>query len=153
MITRFTQRRPSHYRYCWRVGSSQNARGSTAAGRAGCRSSEPSPNTAASPSCSPASCNCRIFPSGEKRRRREPQSDQPPLTTLFGSDKVRFSGTAVSPDPVVEHGVLGHAVRSAELLHPASVVAVQHLLADAGAVRAETPGVVLVVRHQLMLEE
>lgn len=44
-------------------------------------------------------------------------------------------------------------MRSAELLQPASVVAVQHLLADAGAVCAGTPGVVLVMRHQFMPEE
>lgn len=40
-----------------------------------------------------------------------------------------------------------------ELLHPASVVAVQHLLADAGAVGAGTPGVVLVTSAQVMFEE
>lgn len=59
----------------------------------------------------------------------------------------------LSPYPIVEHSVLGHAVRSAELLQPASVVAVQHLLADASAVCAGTAGVILVIRYQLMLEE
>lgn len=58
-----------------------------------------------------------------------------------------------SPYPVVEHGVLGHAVGSAELFQPASVVAVQHLLADPGAVGAGTPRMIFVTRHLLVLEE
>ena len=58
-----------------------------------------------------------------------------------------------SPYPVVEHRVLGHAAGPAELLHPASVVAVQHLLADAGAVGAGTPRVVLVTGRQVVFEE
>lgn len=59
----------------------------------------------------------------------------------------------LSPYPIEEYCVLGHAVGSTELLHPASVVAVQHLLADAGAVGAGTPGMILVTRSQVMFEE
>lgn len=58
-----------------------------------------------------------------------------------------------SPYPIVEYSVLGHAMGSTELLHPASVVAVQHLLTDAGAVCAWTPGMILVTRGQVMFEE
>lgn len=58
-----------------------------------------------------------------------------------------------TPYPIVEHSVLGHAVGSTELLNPASIVAVQHFLADAGAVGAGTPGVFLVTRGQVMFEE
>lgn len=54
--------------------------------------------------------------------------------------------------PIVEHSILGHAVRSAELLHPASIVAVQHLLANARAVCAGTPRVILVTRGQVLYE-
>lgn len=58
-----------------------------------------------------------------------------------------------SPYPIVEYSVLGHAVGSTELLHPASIVAMQHLLADARAVGTGTPGLVLVTRCHVMFEE
>lgn len=41
----------------------------------------------------------------------------------------------------------------AELLHPASIVAVQHLQAEAAAVGAGTPGMDVVARGQLVAEE
>lgn len=58
-----------------------------------------------------------------------------------------------SPYPIVEYCELRHAVGPTELLHPATVVAVQHLLADARAVGAGTPGMILVTRHHIVLEE
>lgn len=53
--------------------------------------------------------------------------------------------------PIVEYSVLGHAVGSTELLHSASIVAVQHLLANAGTVAAGTPG--MVTRSHVSFED
>lgn len=64
-----------------------------------------------------------------------------------------FPTTVTPSHPIIEYSVLGHAVGSTELLHPASVVTVQHLLADARAIGAGTPGMILAARHQLMFEE
>lgn len=58
-----------------------------------------------------------------------------------------------SPHPIVEDSELGHAVGSTELLQPASVVTVQHLLADAVAVGARAPRMILVARCQVLLEK
>ncbi len=63
------------------------------------------------------------------------------------------SSETLSLYPIVEDSILGHAVGSTELLHPASIVAVQHLLADARAVGAGTPGMILVTRRQFMFKE
>lgn len=52
---------PFQYRCCG--GFSQNACSSSAACRTGCRNYGQTPNTAASRSCSPASCSRRISPS------------------------------------------------------------------------------------------
>ena len=52
--------------------------------------------------------------------------------------------------PVEEHRVLGHAVRPAELLHPAAVVAVHHLLTHTAAVGAGPPGAQAPGRHLLL---
>lgn len=59
----------------------------------------------------------------------------------------------LSPYPVVQHSVLGHAVGFTELLHSASIVAVQHLQAEARAVRAGAPGMDVVTRRQLVPKE
>ena len=61
-------------------------------------------------------------------------------------------------DLVEEHGEHGHAVGLAELLHPASEVAVDHLvvhhvLTDPRAERAGTPRAVLVLLGQVVFEE
>lgn len=162
---------PFQYRYCWCVGSSQNAGSSTAAGRAGCRNYGLNPNTAASHSCSPVSYNCHIDPSGQRRKKKPEEREK------MGKDMKDFKKETQphwiyskalplvqwramysvvghpSPYPIVEYSVLGHAVGSTELLHPASVVAVQHLLADAGAVCARTPRMILVTRCQVTFKE
>lgn len=167
---------PFQCRYCWCVGSSQSAGSSTAADRAGCRNYGLSLNTAASQSCSPVSYNCHIDPSGQERRgrgeekrggggerrwRKTCKDKKRKTTTLniqYGTPlgsmvhNVQCRGT-LSLYPIVEYSVLGHAVGSTELLHPASIVAVQHLLADAGAVGAGTPGMILVTRCQVMFKE
>ena len=61
-------------------------------------------------------------------------------------------------DLVEEHGEHGHALRLAELLHPASKVAVDHLLVhhvltDPRAEGAGAPGAVLVLLGQVVFEE
>lgn len=75
------------------------------------------------------------------------------ITTVHRKRHSPWFNGIQSSYPIVEYCVLGHAVGSTELLHPASVVAVQHFLADAGAVGAGTPGVILVTRRQVMFEE
>lgn len=54
--------------------------------------------------------------------------------------------------PIVEYSVLGHAVGSAELLHPASIMAVQHFVTYTAAVGAGSPRVVLAARLVVCFE-
>lgn len=68
----------------------------------------------------------------------------------FSSTTCKLEGC---PYAVVQDSVLGHAVGFTELLHPASIVAVQHLQAEARAVGAGTPGMDVVTRGQLVAEE
>lgn len=143
------------YRCCCCFDSSQSAWSSTAAHTAGRRSCALSPNTAAFRSCCPASCNSRIFPSEQDRRRRRRRrwAAGEHIIIIIIISNSSFHNMHPSPYPVVEHGVLRHAVGSAELFQLASVVAVQHLLADPWAVSAGTPRMIFVTRHLLVLEE
>lgn len=61
--------------------------------------------------------------------------------------------TQVSPYPIIQHSVLGHAVGFTELLHSASIVAVEHLKAEARAVSAGAPGMGVIPRCQLIPKE
>lgn len=84
-------------------------------------------------------------------RRSQEEARKRVRTRWTGSGT--FSSTAVSPYAIVQDSVLGHAVGFTELLHPASIVAVQHLQAEARAVGAGTPGMDVVTRGQLVAEE
>lgn len=138
----------------WCGGSSQNACSSTAAGRTGCRNCGQSPNTAASQSCSPASCSRHTSPSGWKKPPGSKEKSEGRQSTGTGSLPSSTTGELqLPPYPIVEDRVLGHAVGFTELLHPASIVAVQHLQAEARAVGAGTPGMDVVTRCQLIAKE
>lgn len=65
---------PFQSHYCCCAGSSRSEDGSTAARRAGCRSYALNPNTAASPSCSPVSCNYHTDPSAPRQRKTRAHS-------------------------------------------------------------------------------
>lgn len=74
--------------------------------------------------------------------------------TLQLLSHVALFPTSVAPThPIVEHSELGHAVGFAELLHLASIVAVQHLLTDARAVGTGSPRMILVTRSVVMSED
>lgn len=70
-----------------------------------------------------------------------------PCSQVFSSGQLNTKNSLtkhLSTYPIVQYSVLGHAVGFTELLHPASIVAVQHLQAEASTVGARSPGVIIV---------